>query len=64
MAFGVTYLNRAAGQVRLSLSAAATDNVPTKGGYWDVLWAKADGTFVRLLEGSVTLSQKVTEPCT
>jgi hypothetical protein len=64
VAFGVTYPNRAAGQVRLSLSAAATDDVPTRGGYWDVLWAKSDGTYVRLLEGSVTLSQKVTEPCT
>lgn len=63
VAFGVTYPNRSAGQVRLSLSAADTDDVPTRGGYWDVLWAKADGTFVRLLEGSVTLSQKVTEPC-
>lgn len=64
VAFGVTYPNRAAGQVRLSLSAADTDDVPARGSYWDVLWAKADGTYVRLVEGSVTLSQKVTEPCT
>ena len=64
VAFGVTYPNKAAGQARLSLTASATNSVPTRGGYWDVLWAKADGTYVRLVEGSVTLSQKVTEPCT
>lgn len=64
VAFSVTYPNRSAGQARLSLSAGATNSVPTRGGYWDVLWAKTDGTYVRLVEGSVTLSQKVTEPCT
>jgi len=64
VAFGVSYPNRAAGQARLSLTAAQTASVPTRGGFWDVLWAKADGTYVRLVEGSVTLSQKVTEPCT
>ena len=64
VAFGVTYPSRVNGQARLSLSSAETNSVPTRGGYWDVLWAKADGTFVRLVEGSVTLSQKVTEPCT
>lgn len=63
VAFGVTYPNRAAGQAALSLTAAQTASVPTRGGYWDVLWAKTDGTYVRLVEGSVTLSQKVTESC-
>lgn len=64
VAFGVTYPSRVNGQARLSLTAAETNSVPTRGGYWDVLWAKTDGTYVRLVEGSVTLSQKVTEPCT
>lgn len=64
VAFSVTYPNRSAGQARLSLTAAQTASVPTRGGYWDVLWAKTDGTYVRLVEGSVTLSQKVTESCT
>jgi len=63
VAFGVTYPNRAAGQVRLTLSSTQTESVPTRGGYYDVLLAKTDGTYVRLVEGNVTLSQKVTEPC-
>jgi hypothetical protein len=63
VAFGVTYPSRVNGQARLSLTAAQTSSVPTRGGFWDVLYAKPDGTFVRLVEGSVTLSQKVTDSC-
>lgn len=64
VALGVTYPSRVGGQARLSLTSTQTNSVPTRGGYWDVLLAKTDGTFVRLVEGSVTLSQRVTEPCT
>ena len=60
-AFTVTVPSAAGGQIRMALTAAATLAVPTAGAKYDLLMNNS-GTFTRLLEGSVTLSPRITIP--
>ena len=55
-------VSAAGGQVRLSVTSAASLLVPTAGAKYDLLQVTSAGIATRLLEGLVTLNPRITVP--
>jgi hypothetical protein len=53
-------VSAAGGQVRLSVTSAASLLVPTSGAKYDLVQVTSAGVATRLLEGTVTLSPRIT----
>lgn len=56
----VAITDAAAGEFSISLSAAQT--VDLADGFWDLLLTRPDGKHLRLVQGSVRVSERVTIP--
>jgi ribonuclease PH len=61
-AIACSVVSAAGGQVRMSVTSAASLAVPTAGAKYDLLMVTSAGISTRLLEGSVTLSPRITVP--
>lgn len=59
-AIGVTVVSAAGGQVRLSVTSAASLVVPTAGAKYDLFMVTSAGVSTRLLAGSVSLAPRIT----
>tara|TARA_R100000329_G_scaffold150487_1_gene143550 strand:+ start:5349 stop:5687 length:339 start_codon:yes stop_codon:yes gene_type:complete len=57
--FSVTYTNRSAGTIKLSLSSTQTTSFPDEG-YYDVLLTDPDGLKEYYLEGIISVTQGYT----
>jgi hypothetical protein len=55
-------VSAAGGQLRLTVSSAASLLVPTSGARYDLIQVTSAGIATRLLEGVVTLSPRITIP--
>jgi hypothetical protein len=55
-------VSAAGGQVRLSVTSAASLLVPTAGAKYDLFMVTSAGVSTKLLEGAVTLSPRITIP--
>jgi len=55
-------VSAAGGQLRLSVTSAASLLVPTAGARYDLIQVTSAGVATRLLEGAVTLSPRITIP--
>jgi hypothetical protein len=55
-------VSAAGGQIRLTVSSAASLLVPTSGAKYDLVQVTSAGIATRLLEGVVTLSPRITIP--
>jgi len=55
-------VSAAGGQLRLSVTSAASLLVPTAGAKYDLIQVTSVGIATRLLEGAVTLSPRITIP--
>ena len=55
-------VSAAGGQLRLSVTSAASLLVPTAGAKYDLIQVTSAGIATRLLEGAVTLSPRITIP--
>ena len=55
-------VSAAGGQLRLTVTSAASLLVPTAGAKYDLVQVTSAGIATRLLEGAVTLSPRITVP--
>ena len=59
-AIACSVVSAAGGQVRMSVTSAASLLVPTAGAKWDLFMVTSAGVSTRLLQGSVALSPRIT----
>jgi hypothetical protein len=53
-------VSAAGGQLRMTVTSAATLLVPTAGAKYDLFMVTSAGTSTRLLDGSVAVTQRIT----
>lgn len=59
-AINCTVVSAAGGQLRMTVTSAATLLVPTAGAKYDLFMVTSAGTSTRLLDGSVAVTQRIT----